>query len=84
MDSKCIEMMLSKFKKDTGFVFSSVNFIRNDKIVGSGYNIGKSGTYKTEQYIKGIYSGGNYPLSPGCAMFRLKTLRKKPITKYTK
>jgi hypothetical protein len=61
---------------DVGFAYSGVevfdeeNGIRN----AAGY-IGESGLYPSEEYIHNIIIGKDYPLSPGCAIFRMKDLR---------
>ena len=38
--------------------------------------IGKSGIYNSKKYINGVLSEGNYPVSPGCALFRLVDLKE--------
>lgn len=41
------------------------------------YTIGNTNVYNMEKYINGIFlGGGTYPVSPGCAIFRLKDLKK--------
>ena len=65
---------------DVGFAYSGVevfdeeNGIRNK----AGY-IGESGLYPSEEYIQSIIIGKDYPLSPGCAIFRMKDLRTNTL-----
>ena len=64
--------------KDVGFVFTGTEIFHADKKVDT-YFIGKSGIYNTEEYIKGILSENIYPVSPGCALFRLVDLKKNLV-----
>ena len=61
--------------KDVGVVFTGTEIFHNDE-KSDTYFIGKSGVYSTEKYIKGILYERNYPVSPGCALFRLTDLKK--------
>lgn len=61
--------------KNVGFVFTGTEIFSNDKKTDT-YFIGKSGVYNSEKYINGILSERNYPVSPGCALFRLVDLKK--------
>ena len=61
--------------KDVGFVFTGTEIFHNDK-KSDTYFIGKSGVYNSEKYINGVLSERNYPVSPGCALFRLVDLKK--------
>ena len=64
-------------KPDVGFVFSSVN-------IGSEPNNGhtrtkyadKTGVYSTADFITATLFGGDVPISPGCAIFRMNDLKK--------
>jgi glycosyltransferase involved in cell wall biosynthesis len=63
--------------KDVGFVFTGTEiFIDGTDKKTSHYFIGESGIYESEKYINGVLFDGNYPVSPGCALFRLKDLKK--------
>ncbi len=63
--------------EDVGFVFTGTEIFYEDtgkrKEV---YFIGKTGIYPTKNYIEGVLIGSNFPVSPGCALFRLKDLKK--------
>jgi len=62
---------------DVGFVFTGTEiFIDGTDKKSSSYFIGESRVYESEKYIDGVLFNGNYPVSPGCALFRLKDLRK--------
>jgi len=63
--------------QDVGFVFTGTEIFFDgiDKKT-STYFIGDTGVYKSEKYINGVLFGGNYPVSPGCALFRLKDLKQ--------
>ncbi|MCS7232338.1 MAG: glycosyltransferase family 2 protein [Elusimicrobiota bacterium] len=58
-----------------GFVFTKTEIFYNKpgdgKIV---YDIGETGVYRSEDYINGVLFGRNFPVSPGCAVFRLEDL----------
>lgn len=63
--------------EDIGFVFTRTEiFIHNTDKKTSHYSIGKTGVYKSSQFINGVLFKENYPVSPGCALFKLKDLRK--------
>jgi glycosyltransferase involved in cell wall biosynthesis len=62
---------------DVGFVFTGTEiFIDGTNKQSSHYFIGETGIYESEKYINGVLFDGGYPVSPGCALFRLKDLRK--------
>lgn len=62
--------------KDVGFVFTGTEiFVDGTDKKTSHYFIGESGIYESEKYINGVLFDGVYPVSPGCALFRLKDLR---------
>jgi hypothetical protein len=63
--------------KNVGFVFTGTEiFIDGTEQKRPNYFIGETGIYESEDYIKGVLFDGNYPVSPGCAFFRLKDLKK--------
>jgi len=63
--------------EDVGFVFTGTEiFIDGTDKKSSNYFIGETGIYESEKYIEGVLFNGNYPVSPGCALFRLKDLKK--------
>lgn len=62
--------------KDVGFVFTGTEIFydsSNKKI--DYFFIGQSGIYNSEKYINGALFEGDYPVSPGCALFRLADLK---------
>jgi len=61
---------------DIGFVFVGTEiFTDGNTYKTDAYFIGKSGIYDSEKFIKGLLFGTNYPVSPGCALFRLNDLK---------
>lgn len=64
--------------KDVGFVFTGTEiFTDGSDKKKSYYFIGKTGVYKSEKYINGVlFEGVLYPVSPGCALFRLQDLKQ--------
>jgi glycosyltransferase involved in cell wall biosynthesis len=72
-----LEKTLPYLGNDVGFVFTGTEiFIDKTEKKSSHYFIGKSGIYESEKYINRVLFEGNYPVSPGCALFRLKDLKK--------
>ncbi|MCX7738945.1 MAG: glycosyltransferase [Hydrogenothermaceae bacterium] len=66
--------------KEVGFVFTTTEIFGDDTEKGMiTYNIGDTGVYEIERYIHGILIDGNFPVSPGCALFRLEDLKKSLI-----
>ncbi|WP_419834072.1 glycosyltransferase family 2 protein [Endozoicomonas atrinae] len=71
-----LEHTVPMLKSDIGFVFSKVNIFSDSINQGEvKFNLGQTGIYNTENYIKGIFSYDDLPLSPGCAIFHMKSLR---------
>ncbi|WP_439856367.1 glycosyltransferase family 2 protein [Pseudomonas yamanorum] len=63
--------------ESVGFVFTSTRVFSLDRSQGELYHsIGRSGIYSTESFIEGDMKGVGYPVSPGCALFRIKDLRE--------
>jgi glycosyltransferase involved in cell wall biosynthesis len=62
---------------DVGFVFTGTEIFTDgaDK-KSSHYFIGETGVYDSETYIDGVLFNGQYPVSPGCSLFRLKDLKE--------
>lgn len=61
--------------KDVGFVYSRTKIGKNFE--NTYYKLKATGTYPATQYIDGIiYRPEGYPVSPGCALFRLNDLEK--------
>ena len=62
---------------DIGFIYSLTEiFYDGTSKKNEAYFIGDTGIYNSEQYIEGVLFGGNYPHSPGCALFRISDLRR--------
>lgn len=63
--------------EDVGFVFTGTKiFTEGTDISSMHYFIGQSDIYNSDEYINGVLFGGDYPVSPGCALFRLDDLKK--------
>jgi len=63
--------------EDVGFIFTGTEiFIDGTDKKTSHYFIGETTIYESEKYINGVLFDGNYPVSPGCALFRLKDLKQ--------
>ncbi len=62
--------------KDVGFVFTGTEIFVDgtDKKIAHAF-VGNTGIYETNNYINGVLFEGNYPVSPACALFRLKDLQ---------
>jgi glycosyltransferase involved in cell wall biosynthesis len=65
---------------DIGFVYTGTEFFSDGTLPKTDtYFIGDTGVHNSDQYINGVLFGGNYPVSPGCALFRLSDLKKNLI-----
>ncbi len=63
--------------EDVGFVFTGTEiFVEGTDKKSLHYFIGESGIYESEKYINGVLFDGAYPVSPGCALFRLEDLQQ--------
>lgn len=63
--------------EDVGFVFTATRVFSSDLSRGKlHHSIGASGVYSTEKFIAGDLKGAGYPVSPGCALFRLQDVRE--------
>jgi len=66
-----------KENDDVAFVYTGTEiFFERSMHKKQVYFIGDTGIYKGEKYIAGVLFDGDYPVSPGCALFRLIDLRK--------
>ncbi len=66
-----------KDDNEVGFVFTGTEIFydsSNKKV--NNYFIGQTGIYPSEQYVHGVLFKENYPVSPGCALFRLSDLKE--------
>jgi glycosyltransferase involved in cell wall biosynthesis len=63
---------------DVGFVYTSVRSFRETRPADelASYRLGPTGVYPSRRYIEAALLGGNVPVSPGCALFRTRDLRK--------
>lgn len=70
-----VENALSVFKEDISFVISAQQIITNDKEVLSNVTYLKN-RYSQREYLENalLYNKYNFPLSPGCAIFRTKDI----------
>lgn len=60
-----------------GFVFSSTVIFTEDMHHGDiHYCIGKTGVYPTSKFLEGDIKSKDYPVSPGCALFRMIDLKE--------
>ncbi len=69
------------YDTSVGFVYSSVDVFEESKDIISNkifINI-ETGTYDSKNYINGVLLGGNFPYSPGCAIFRTLDVRKNML-----
>ncbi len=69
------------YDTSVGFVYSSVDVFEESKDIISNkifINI-ETGTYDSKNYINGVLLGGNFPYSPGCAIFRTSDVRKNML-----
>lgn len=63
--------------EDIGFVFTGTEiFIDGTDKKSACYFIGYSGVYDSEKYVNGVLLYSGFPVSPGCALFRLKDLKR--------
>lgn len=78
IDPDFLEKTLPFFSEDNvGFVYTKTAiFCDITDTNNTAYSIGNTGIYDTEQYIKGVLFGKDYPVSPGCAIFRMSDLRE--------
>jgi len=61
---------------DVGFVFTGTEIFYETGQKKDAYFIGETGIYPMKNYLSGVLIGANSPVSPGCALFRLKDLKK--------
>ena len=74
-----IEHTLPLFDDDTAFVLSGVRlFFSDPKVAFKESAFQKKGVYSVDEYLKDvlIYDRKGFPVSPGCALFRLDDLKK--------
>ena len=79
MGETFIEHTLPLFDDDTAFVLSGVRlFISGTKATFSESTFQKREVYSTKEYLEDIliYDKKKFPVSPGCALFRMDDLKK--------
>lgn len=64
-------------RPDVGFVFTAVQEFDDStkRIISTRYQIGEEGLHPTTEFIRESLLFGDFPYSPGCALFRLEDLR---------
>lgn len=73
-----IEKTLPLFNDEVGFVYTATKiFTGSAPETGKRfYDLGKTGLYPSETYIKKAIYNKSVPVSPGCAIFRMTDIRK--------
>jgi glycosyltransferase involved in cell wall biosynthesis len=73
-----IEKTIPYLKDESvGFVYSKTTvFYEGSELTNELYSLKETGCYSTEQFIQGVIFEGGYPVSPGCALFRMCDLKK--------
>lgn len=72
-----LEKTLPFMQEDVAFVFTSVRIFTDRYDSGEElYSIGGTGFYDSNKFIEGDLNARDYPVSPGCALFRLVDLKK--------
>jgi len=83
ISSNYVEKTISLLNNsDVGFVFTStiIGAIFDTQEVAS-YRYGKTGVYPSFRVVLDFIKGTNVPVSPGCAIFRLKDLQDSLVEK---
>ncbi len=63
-----------------GFVFTRAHIFGENFANLDAYQIGRTGIYNSQAYINAIIANRDYPVSPGCALFRLNDLKRNLLT----
>lgn len=63
---------------DVGFVYSSTDIFESNRfnVVAKYFRGAETGVYDSWHYINGTLLGGDFPGSPGCAIFRTADVKK--------
>ena len=65
-----------KDNNDVGFVFTGTEiFVDGTDKKTDAYFIGETGVYFSENFVVGSITSGQYPVSPGCALFRMSDIK---------
>jgi len=73
-----IEKTLPLFNSDVGFVYTATKIFEGDNPEKGKlfYHFGDTGQYKSDTYIQKAIYNKDVPVSPGCAIFRMKDIRE--------
>lgn len=72
-----LEETLPLFNDDVGFVYSGVKtFTESPRSGDPCYFLDGTGIYPINKYIEGVLYKTDFPVSPGCAVFRLQDLKR--------
>jgi len=64
-------------RNDVGFVFTGTEiFVDGTYNKTDAYFLGETGIYPSDDFVVGSLSSGKYPVSPGCALFRMGDIKK--------
>ena len=64
-------------RNDVGFVFTGAQiFVDGTDNKTDAYLLGETGVYPSDDFIVGSIARGKYPVSPGCALFRMNDIEK--------
>jgi len=77
--SQFLDRLLPFFKDPSiAFVYSGVNVFDNSPSTPNKtlYASMQDGVYETKSFIAGVLLGGDFPFSPGCAIFRTADVKK--------
>jgi len=70
-------LSLLEGKPEAGFAFTGTEiFSDGGNVRRRAYFIGETGYYPVETYVRGALFGEGFPVSPGCALFRMDDLRE--------
>lgn len=73
-----ISKTLPLLKKNVAFVYTAVHFFfdnKSDKVL-LRYDLNRTGHVSSLFYIDGVLNSKDFPVSPGCAIFRMDDIRK--------
>jgi len=64
--------------RKVGFVYSSTDVIESNRleVIAKYFRNIKTGIYSSQYYVQGALLGGDFPGSPGCAIFRTSDVKK--------
>jgi glycosyltransferase involved in cell wall biosynthesis len=71
-----VEKTISLMSAKVGFVYTPAEIFGEGRKRSTCYDLKKTGVYSSEKFIHGSLFEGNFPVSPGCALFRLTDLKR--------